>query len=615
MFAILRLMAEDNTSKTFIESYVSNQQFLQNPPQDRKDFIKHCQKLGLMKEVVLPRETREIPIKPLLEFGVEANNGMFASTFPGSPFDARTELKMLIEQGDLTSPLFDSAHPSKDAVDQYYSTFQFIQIDKKANNIFFDEEDIHSLIKLSVTMQNVYMPYFRSGGKLMQMSGVDEHWQSRRIAFSLKQYLVDEKLEISSVLRWYQKLPELAKPLLGIPRSDSNWLELWKNISWSKKEALEGDVRRGIEYLQWAVMLKLALQDYKQAEVLDIDEIHNLVPEQILDYVPSEMDQRGILLRASRNYFFTDPDTGTNYYHDKYRRLNYLANAFRLEYQPKVILFVEGYIEAKVLPIIFEAYSGLPGSSGIEIKSLDGVDNLKSTHDDVMRLKTLMKQLNSKINQKVASKDEEKELKELIKRLERVDIVTSNWEAFINFNLEKWQAIPFFLADNEGQLQRVLDTSKVLKYQGRKMDVPNEWRFLWGVANKQSPWVGDSFEMANFSNDEISSVLKELYGDSVQSEDVQKLRTEHKGLGSLIDSLNEEDSTKKRLKLEVAVALAKNMIKFDKDNENLKFDRPVFEAINKVRRIAALNHAPTNMLGEIENRKAILEQIKGKNHD
>jgi hypothetical protein len=84
----------------------------------------------------------------------------------------------------------------------------------------------------------------------MQFSGFDENWQQRRAAFSLEQYLIDEKLEISSVLRWYQKLPDLAKPLLGIPRSDSNWLEVWKNIAWDKKEALEGDVRRGIEYLQ-----------------------------------------------------------------------------------------------------------------------------------------------------------------------------------------------------------------------------------------------------------------------------------------------------------------------------------------------------------------------------
>lgn len=607
--------ASDESSdmpKNFIESYVGNQQFLQNPPQDHKDFTKYCQKLGLMKERVLPRETREIPIKSLLEFGVTANNSMFASSHPGNPFDARTELQELIEQRSLTSPLFDNAHPDKDVVDQYYSTFQFIQIDKIANNIFFDDEDIHALIKLSVTMQNVYMPYYRSGGKLMQMSGYDEHWLDRKKAFSLNQYLIDENLEISSVLRWYQKLPDLAKPLLGIPRLDSGWIELWKNIAWSKKEVLEGDVRRGIEYLQWAAMLKLALRDYKQAEVLDIDEIYNLVPEQILDYVPSEMDERATHVRAWRNYYFTDPKTGINYYHDKYRRLNYLANSFRLEYQPKVILFVEGYIEEEVLPIIFEAYSGLPGSFGIEIKSLDGVDNLKATHDDIVQLQALLKQLNTRINKKFASKDEEKEIKTLIKRFERVDIVTSNWEAFINFNLEKWQAIPFFLADNEGELRRVLNASKVLKYQGLNMDVPKEWQFLWGVTNKQSPWVGDSFEMANFSDDEICNAVKELYGDVVPLADVQTLRTERKGLGSLIDKLNKQDTTQKRIKLDVAVKLAKNMVQLYEDNEDLELDRPVFAAIDKIKRIASLNHAPTNMLGEIENRKAILEQINGK---
>ena len=71
-------MAKNTMPKKFIESYVSKQQFLQNPPQGRKDFIKYCQKLGLMRETVLPRETREIPINSLLEFGVAANNSMFA---------------------------------------------------------------------------------------------------------------------------------------------------------------------------------------------------------------------------------------------------------------------------------------------------------------------------------------------------------------------------------------------------------------------------------------------------------------------------------------------------------------------------------------------------------
>jgi hypothetical protein len=144
------------------------------------------------------------------------------------------------------------------------------------------------------------------------------------------------------------------------------------------------------------------------------------------------------------------------------------------------------------------------------------------------------------------------------------------------------------------------------------MDVPKEWQYLWGVANKQSPWAGDSFEMANFSDDEICSALKELYDDAISLEEVQKLRADRKGLGSLIDGLNAQNPTHKRLKLDVALTLANNMIKLYKDDENLEFNRPVFEAINKIRRIASLNHAPTNILNEIENRKAILEQINGK---
>lgn len=595
----------------FIDAYVQGKYFLQNPPIEREDFIKYCQKLGLMTEIVLPNQRRDVPTPALCEFGDDASDSVFRFSIHDDISDIRPELDAYIRQRSLTSPLFDDTRP-KAVAEQYYSTFQFIYIDKAANDIYISDEDIRHLLKLTITTQNMYMPHFRSSGKHLQFHNEDKHYWDRRSSFILVEYLQKEHLDISDVLRWYQKLPELAKPLLGISKLNDNWIELWKNIAWGKKESLEGDVRRGIEYLQWALFLKAMLQDYKKGEVLDIDEVHNLVPEQILDYEPDKMDQRSMLLRANRNYIFTDPETGVNYYHDRYRRLNYLANSFGLEYQPKVILFVEGYIETKALPLIFERCGGLPGSFGIEIKSLDGVDNLKSTRDDIVRLQQLLKDLNRQINQKIASKDQDRELLAFMKRFERIDIITSNWEAFINFNLEKWQAIPFFLADNEGQLQKVLNTARVLNYQGLNVDVPIEWQYLWGVANNNSPLVGDSFELANFNNDEICTVFKELYDDSVQIDEVQKLRDAHLGLGNLIDGLNQQDSSIKRIKLDVVVTLTKNMIKFYEDNQEVQPDRPVFEVIKRVRRIAALNHAPTNMISEVENRKAITEQINGK---
>jgi hypothetical protein len=598
-------------SKSFMEAYAQGKYFLQNPPIERDNFIKYCQKLGLMTESVLPKQSRDVPTPALCEFGDDASDSVFRSSIHDDIFDIRPELESYIQHQSLTSPLFDGTHP-KTVTEQYYSTFQFIYVDKAVNNIDISDEDIRRLLKLTIVTQNMYMPHFRSSGKHLQFHGEDKGYWNRRSAFSLDMYLEKEQLDISIVLRWYKKLPELAKALLGIPRSDDNWIELWKSISWGKKDSLEGNVRRGIEYLQWALFLKAMLQDYQKGEVLDIDEVHNLVPEQILDYEPNKMDQRAMLLRASRNYFFTDPETGVNYYHDRYRRLNYLANSFGLEYQPKVILFVEGHIETKALPLIFERCGGMPGSFGIEIKSLDGVDNLRSTHDDIVRLQQLLKELNRQINQKIASKDQDRELSALVKRFERIDIITSNWEAFINFNLEKWQAIPFFLADNEGQLQKVLNTARVLKYQGRNMDVPPVWQYLWGITNNNTPLVGDSFELANFTNDEICAALNELYHGSVQPDEAQKLRDAHLGLGSLIDKLNQQDSSIKRLKLDVVVALTKNMLKFYDDNPELLPDRPVFDVIKRVRRIAALNHAPTNMISEVENRKAISEQIYGK---
>ena len=42
-----------------------------------------------------------------------------------------------------------------------------------------------------------------------------------------------------------------------------------------------------------------------------------------------------------------------NYFYDRYKRLFYLSNDFKLDYQPRVMVFVEGGTEQKILPEIF----------------------------------------------------------------------------------------------------------------------------------------------------------------------------------------------------------------------------------------------------------------------
>lgn len=590
-------------NKNFLNRYIDEELYIQNRPLSEARFIEYCVELGFSA-----REIKDNMPPALLVFKKDERVQEFLCKSFGNIMDIRSPLKKLDLEKNINSPMFDDTQVKDAKGTKYYSPFQFILVDRLTRNLNIDQADTINFLKLTVYLQNVYIPFFRSGGKDITLEGDDLRWTDRRRNINFAEVLEKSGVDEQFLLKWYKNLVELGSPLLGGKKSQgSDWLELWKNISWSKKNALRGEIRRGVEYIQWALMFKTIIQDYAEQEILDIDEISNIAAEDILKFEPSKMDQKGILLRASRNHFFTDPASGINYYHDKYRRLNYLANSFGLEYQPKVILFVEGDSEEKLLPKIFEWYRGLPGFFGVQIVNLEGVDSLRSTHDSAVELRRLINELHQSLRTEVVRKADTRKLNRLIQKLKKVDIVLSNWESFINFNLEKWQAIPFFLADNEGRLQTILQESKILKFENERYDVPREWQYLWGIANENNPLVGNSFELANFNNDEICAAILDVYGTNVSLQEIEDLRIEGEALGKITEKLNNSSPSSKHNKMEVTERLVSNLLEEYKNEEPPA--RPIFEAIDKILRIASLNHAPTTTLNEMDNRKAILEQI------
>ncbi|MCE7698730.1 MAG: hypothetical protein K8E24_007800, partial [Methanobacterium paludis] len=144
----------------------------------------------------------------------------------------------------------------------------------------------------------------------------------------------------------------------------------------------------------------------------------------------------------------------------------------------------------------FECYHNKPENLGIEIVNFKGVDKLLSTSKNAKKLRNVIKNIEIEEKKLLISKNQKKILNKLVKELKKTDIIVSNWTSFINYNLEKWQIIPFFVSDNEGNVKHFLDAEKPIKFEGKDYNVPDEWKYLWGETNENEPYKGNNFELA-----------------------------------------------------------------------------------------------------------------------
>ena len=135
-------------------------------------------------------------------------------------------------------------------------------------------------LKFLITIQNIYYPYVRSSSKTINISGDRSEWLKMKKDFNLDNELKYLSLKIEDIAKWYWILSNISQKMLGA--SGLDWVQLWKNISWDKKKLLKGNNRLGIDYLQWAVMLKRVIEEYLDREILDIDEIINFGPKDVL---------------------------------------------------------------------------------------------------------------------------------------------------------------------------------------------------------------------------------------------------------------------------------------------------------------------------------------------
>ena len=135
------------------------------------------------------------------------------------------------------------------------------------------------ILEFLLSIQSIYAPYGRSSSRRITLKGDDENWHEVRNKFNPKEELNELKFTIDEVEALYHIFSKKTPDLLGIKRDD--WIQLWKSLAWNEKDKLEGNIRLGIEYLQWSLMLKRFIEDYMDREILDIDELGSIPRNEI----------------------------------------------------------------------------------------------------------------------------------------------------------------------------------------------------------------------------------------------------------------------------------------------------------------------------------------------
>lgn len=634
------------SNNNFLSKFIREEKYLQNPPLEASEFENNCKERGIIisegeleffekEKLLFPIFRIDLPIINKDEKEIDGFKTNVYSSY-GFVVGYKNLLSNWLEEGNLYDPSIKSFKCWKNYKDDigrkktvsFYSSYQIYWLSMLKKTLSFNIEFIGDDIKVSyflpnsyefendtayfyiketsekkpfrenfnlkekkeilkkeynifnlflkflLTIQNIYYPYVRSGSKTINIRGDRSKWLKMKKDFNLDNELKCLGLKIEDIAKWYWILSNISQKMLGA--SGSDWVQLWKNISWDKKKILKGNNRLGIDYLQWAVMLKRVIEEYLAREILDIDEIINFGPKDVLT--------------VKTNIWNCQPDSFCfnenvmNYYHSKYKRLFYLSNSFRLDYQPRVIVLVEGNTEKIILPKIFKwCYGEMPDSLGIEFIDFKGVDQLLSTSKNAEELRELLNNIQEETRQKVISDENRSKLYKLIKKINKVDIVISNWTSFLSYNLEKWQIIPFFLSDKEGNVKHFLEAGAPIRFKGKNYNIPQEWRFLWGVDNHNIPFMGDNYELANFSDHEIATAINEILESDIKEEEVQELRISERGINNVLDP------GVKKNKIDINKKLFSNMVtNYEKNKEDSLFKRPIFTVINKIYDLAAM---------------------------
>ena len=440
--------------------------------------------------------------------------------------------------------------------------------EKKKGILKNDYVIFERFLEFFLSIQEYYYPFGKSASRtiiIKQNSNPNSvDWWEKRLNFDPQKELETLNEDIKEVSFFYWLFSKRSMDILGVERDD--WIQLWKNLAWNEKDELKGDIRLGIEYLQWALMLKKFMEDYCEKEILDVDEIRSIAPEDIIKVDPFNMDKFGLVSRRfMRNKSFEYPQRKENPYHNKYKRLFYLANDFGLNYHPRLIVFVEGGTELKILPRFFEFLGSSPENLGIDFVDIGGINQFFG------------KEFSVKNGWNKYDK-----------------MILSNFTNLINYTLNKWQILPFFVGDNENNIKKLLTNGLSIKLDGGDpKTLPHKWYHIWDK----------DFELDNFDDEEIATAINEVLNTEITNKDVEKIRKTELCNKSGINKIDKRVDDPKN-KLEISNVLFENLIdKYNETEDETLLDKPIFKLIEKLKTLAWGNHPPTDNVIEVKNKE------------
>ena len=296
-----------------------------------------------------------------------------------------------------------------------------------------------------------------------------------------------------------------------------HWYQLIQFISLHEREKLKGDALMAETLRAGAHMLRLLHQDLYEEELLHPNE----VARAIRSHTP-EIEVR----RDARRY------------------LEFVANRFNINPQPRLSLIVEGQTEDTAIRQIFEEYYNIhPGIIHIEIIDVGGVDVATGSREDGFRA---------------------------IFRL-------------IDY-LHHHQTITFLILDDERFARR-------LKAEAKKApSIHSNQRYVTRF-NYIRIWK-KSFEFDNFSCTEIANALNELAVGCATFTNTELLNVkEQDSPGSELKKLYRNKANEDLEKIKLIEILVRNMM--SPNAKRAIENRPIIKILNKVKNLAALNHLPT----------------------
>ena len=622
-------------NEEFLKYYIENQFYIQNPPMDIEEFVKFCKKRGINISIgELELYEKEGFFYPIFR----TKNEFYGNMFHKYVFDKceKNCINNALENGRIYLPskdIFESFDSYTERgkgykISSYYSSFQIhhlLYIKEKFNylkknldhlkkSFNINLEDHFTDILMSI---QIYSPYGRTNKRFIKINSDNELWKKQLKKFNLEELFEINDFNIKNLANCYVNLCRELPSFLG----NEDTIQIFKHVKWEKKKQFEGPIRLGIEYLQWCLMLKSCIEDYLKIEIFDVDECDLYDGEYIIENPPA--NERGRTTRGIRNKNYINPLNKKYEFNLNRHKLFYLSNKLDLDYHPRVLIIVEGKTEEIIIPKLFDFCGYKLENCMVDIINIEGISKLMSP--------------------KINNINENKKYS---------NVFINNYFQLINYFLETFQTIPFFIGDNENDIIDKLkkgitfDSNKLFFYKNnwkineykkslelfyseffkkinQKFEIettnqikenlidyfdetkninnsfPNEWIHIWE----------HDFEIDNYSSKELYIAINEVCETETSIEDINELynpNNDKKG----ISTINNEIKDKKVL---INEKLFENLKKDYLENDNQEIsEKPIFKVIDKILDIAFLNHPPTNTKLKYMNKRIIADSILEK---